>query len=114
MADHKIYKLSSDEGKVYLAGQNIYDLDSGKTTKRDIEDSFQCKIIRQFVDPKTGFSGYALKDKYSDEIVIFYVGTQPKQKGKGDLKADGAIGAYNLSGLKLDVKQVKQPTFRTS
>ncbi|MED4841966.1 hypothetical protein P9695_17050 [Weizmannia sp. CD-2023] len=24
MADHKIYKLSSDEGKVYLAGQNIY------------------------------------------------------------------------------------------
>lgn len=108
MADHRIYKLTSDEGKLYLAGQDIYDLDSGKTTKRDIEDSFQCKIIHQFVDPKTGFSGYALKDKYTDEIVIAYVGTQPAQKGKGDLRADGEIGGYNLSGLTLDVKQVKQ------
>ena len=42
------------------------------------------KVIDEFVDPKSGFSGYALQDS-SGEIVIAYVGTQADQEGKGDL-----------------------------
>lgn len=106
----KKYKLSSDEGKLLLAGKDIYDYDEKRnaSARKNLVSKFNCKIVNYFTDPKTGFSGYALKDKDTEEIVIAYVGTQLNQKGKGDLEADGAIGAYSLSGLTLDVKQVEQ------
>ncbi|MEZ0116936.1 UNVERIFIED_ORG: hypothetical protein ABRZ91_000893 [Heyndrickxia coagulans] len=106
----KHYRLTSDEGKLILAGSKIYKYDADRTNDNKIylERNFKCKIINEFTDPSSGFSGYALKDKNTGEIVIAYVGTQLNQKGKGDLKADGEIGVYNLAGWKLDVKQVKQ------
>ncbi|MGG3966135.1 lipase family protein [Heyndrickxia faecalis] len=108
--DSKIYKLSSDEGKLLLAGEFIYEYENKKKqyVKNRIIKRFNSQIIKKSIDLKTGFSGYALKDNETGEIVIVYVGTQLKQKGKGDLKADGEIGVYNLAGWKLDVKQVKQ------
>ncbi|MGC4376905.1 Mbeg1-like protein [Fictibacillus sp. Mic-4] len=97
------YSISSDKGKLILAGDMIYNFDDKNSPKhidkRTLEDNMNAKIIDQYVDPKSGFSGYALKDNETGEIVIAYVGTQPQQKGKGDIIADAEIGGYNLFGL---------------
>lgn len=109
VGNDKRLSITSDEGKLVLAGQDIYDYDYGNIPRVRLERTYQAKIIDHYSDPKSGFAGYALKDKKSGEIVIAYVGTQPKQEGKGDIKTDVAIGLYNLVGIDyLSVKQVDQ------
>ncbi|WP_051291425.1 lipase family protein [Fictibacillus gelatini] len=106
------YELTSDKGKLVLAGSMIYDYDDKKSPdhidKDILQKTFNANIVDQYVDPKSGFSGYALKDNNTGEIVIAYVGTQPKQDGKWDLVTDGAIGLGNVAGLQISLKQADQ------
>lgn len=108
--DKKNYSLTSDEGKLHLAGKDIYQYENNRRISQgDLEDIYEAKIIDHYSDPASGFSGYALKDNKTGEIVIVYVGTQPKQEGKGDIKTDVAIGLHNLAGINfLSVKQIDQ------
>lgn len=96
-SDEQKLNIVYDEGKLNLAGRDIYEYDSGKLPKSEIEVNYNAVIIDEFVDPKSGFSGYALQDP-SGEIVIAYVGTQPDQEGKGDIITDGLIASHHITG----------------
>jgi hypothetical protein len=99
LSGKKLYDLNSDIGKLNLAGIDIYDYDNGDLSKKDLYDKYgELVVIDEFVDPKSGFSGYALQDP-SGDIVIAYVGTQPHQEGKGDLITDGLIASFHITGL---------------
>ena len=97
LADETELKITSDEGKLHLAGKGIYRYDEEKDIVA-FEKKYNTKVIDEFVDPESGFSGYALQDP-SGEIVIAYVGTQPGQEGKGDIITDGLIAGYHITGL---------------
>ena len=92
-----VFPIITDVGKLHLAGKGIYEYDVERNTL-EFEDIYDAKIIDEFVDPKSGFSGYALQDS-SGEIVIAYVGTQADQEGKGDLITDGLIASFHITGL---------------
>ena len=61
-SDIETYKVDSDEGKLMLAGKDIYSYDTKRLSKSDIEERYNTKIIDEFNNPKLGFSGYALQD----------------------------------------------------
>ncbi|MDS9473266.1 hypothetical protein [Sporosarcina pasteurii] len=92
----KDYILTTDVGMLTLARQGIYGYDEGRINQVDFEKMYNAKVIDQFIDPKSGFSGYALQDP-SGEIVIAYGGTQPDQEGRGDLITDGLIVGYHYT-----------------
>ncbi|MGG0727715.1 lipase family protein [Bacillus paramycoides] len=115
------FNLSSDEGKLQLAGKDIYgfngregeyDSKSAKINREKLESTFNCRIIDFEDDQITGFGAYALKDNDTGEITIAYVGTQPSQTYFGiggidspDIWADASIGLNNLFNTDAPTRQ---------
>lgn len=69
--------------KLIISGVDIYE--------GDLEQKYNSIFAKKFTDSKTGFSGNALRDKDTREIVIVYVGMQLKQKGKGFINLMGQL-----------------------
>lgn len=98
--DNKL-KISSDWGKLELAGEDIYKFKAGKPpydkSKIDnitrLEKRFNATIVDRQVDENTGFAAYAFKDNSTGEIVITYVGTEDAT----DAITDGEIGGHNIT-----------------
>ncbi|EJR39499.1 lipase family protein [Bacillus mycoides] len=91
------YRLSSDQGKLALAGEEIYAYEKGELSKGTLLADFNAEIVAEEINDKSGFSAYALQDKTTKEIVIVYVGTQPGKDDNADVKTDAEIGIHNLT-----------------
>ncbi|WP_369899951.1 lipase [Bacillus manliponensis] len=113
---NKVSSISSDRGKLKLAGEDIYWYNEGirqydgkdRPSKEELADRFRAKIIHDKVDPKTGFAAYALQSEDTGEVVIVYVGTQPGKDGRSDLWEDVQIGANNIFNSWFVVEQYDQ------
>ncbi|MEI4803202.1 lipase [Bacillus sp. FJAT-51639] len=108
----RVTKISTDEGKLVLAGTGIYKYDEGKMSEDELFRKYNAKELTGGVsrpsNPELGFGAYALQDATTGEIVISFVGTQPSKDSFGDLKTDGALGLYNMLHLNLTPDQVEQ------
>ncbi len=81
------YRLTSDWGKLKLAGEDIYSFNNSEEPynktgeKRQgikhkyFRRKFGATLIEVEVDKDTGFAAYAFKDNKTGEVVISYVGT---------------------------------------
>lgn len=111
-----LHTISSDRGKLKLAGEDIYWFDEGVKRynlpeEKKIEklgERFNAWFIDDEVDSRTGFSAYALQDKDTGEVVITYVGTQPGKDWFSDLLEDIQIGANNLFNSGYVIEQYNQ------
>ncbi|PGR38199.1 lipase [Bacillus cereus] len=98
----KKLKISSDWGKLELAGKDIYLFKAGEypydqsseTNKETLKKNFNAELIDDKVDENTGFAAYAFKDRSTGEIIITYVGTEDAT----DAITDGEIGGHNITG----------------
>ncbi len=103
-----MYNLLSDEGKLSLAAKDIYGYDQKDIKKRTLEEKYNATMFdKGSTNTITGFSGYALQDNNTGEIVIVFVGTQA-EKDIGDIGADAAIGLNNLTGNYVSTAQVDE------
>ncbi|OOR51727.1 lipase [Bacillus pseudomycoides] len=107
-----MYKISTEEGKLKLAGKGIYSYDEGEMSEKELLSKYNAKELDVGVsrpsNPKMGFGAYALQDDTTGEIVISFVGTQPSKDDFGDIRTDGALGLYNAFHLNLTPDQVEQ------
>ncbi|MBC6975020.1 lipase [Bacillus sp. Xin] len=98
---NKKLKISSDWGKLEIAGQDIYNFKAGKypydqsdeKNLRRLQKNFNAELIDHEVDEKTGFAAYAFKDTTTGEIVITYVGTEDGT----DAITDAEIAGHNIT-----------------
>ncbi|MGQ7105435.1 lipase family protein [Bacillus cereus group sp. Bce041] len=124
------YRLTSDWGKLKLAGEDIYSFNNSeepynKTGENGrelnintLEEKFGATLIEVEVDKDTGFAAYAFKDNKTGEVVISYVGTEAGKDNNSDVVVDAEIGGHNLTNAnklvfndwehELEVKQYDQ------
>lgn len=103
------YRLTSDWGKLKLAGEDIYSFNNSeepynKTGENGrelnintLEEKFGATLIEVEVDKDTGFAAYAFTDNKTGEVVISYVGTEAGKDNNSDVVVDAEIGGHNLT-----------------